>query len=194
MAGHTSPRHTAGVRTTPDDWDPTLTLNGPDREGRPIPRSNWPRLLAGFAALLVAATLIVVAIRYVWPGPTGPSRADGEQRLHSIVLPDGWQRSTITYRDPFWGSDTSWSEEIIVSSADADKVTDTLNSAIRAGGFTLAGCQPYYPDELSCTWYAEAFSLTSIVRGFAPLLKAPCPAGVTECSQVWLTLTHRPND
>jgi len=135
--------------------------------------------------------LIVVAIRLAWPAPSGPTRADGEERLRSIVLPDGWQRSTISYDDPFWSLDTYWAEEIMASSADLDEVAETLSSAIGAAGFTMAGCHPYNPNESSCTWYTQGFSLTTNVRGFAPLLEAPCPAGMDECSRVWLNLTHR---
>src|SRR5262245_45882863 len=182
---------TARVQTTSDDWDAQLTLNGPDRDGEPLPRSYWPRLLAGFAALLVAAALIVVAIRFAWPAPSGPTRAEGDQRVRSIVLPEGWQRGTISYSDSPWMPDTSWSEEIIASSADLDEVAFTLNTAIRAVGFTSAGCYQANAAESSCTWYTRGYSLNSDVRGFDPLLKAPCPAGMAECSRIWLTLTHR---
>jgi hypothetical protein len=177
--------------TTPDDWDASLILNGPAHDGRPLPRSYWPRLFAGFAALLVAAVLIVVAIRFVWPGPNGPTRAEGEQKLRSILLPDGWQRSAIAYNGSIWQPETQWSEEIMASSGDLDEVSVTLNNAILRAGFTSAGCAQFNPDAWGCRWYTRGYTLSSDVRGFDPLLKAPCPEGMTECSRVWLTLTHR---
>jgi hypothetical protein len=191
MPAPTQAVDTAGVQPTPDDWDATALLNGPTRDGQPPPRSYWPRLVAGFAALLVAAVLIVAAIRFVLPTPSGPTRAEGEQRLRAIALPDGWQRSTISYNDSLWSPETGWSEEIMANSGDLDAVADTLNEAIRAAGFTSAGCHQGNPDASSCDWYARDFALTSSVHGFAPLLEAPCPTGMSECAQVWLSLTHR---
>jgi hypothetical protein len=132
-----------------------------------------------------------VAIRLAWPARTGPTRADGEQRLRAIVLPEGWQRSTIAYDDSFWSPETGWSEEILASSGDLDEVADTLNEAIRTSGFISAGCLQLYPDDSSCEWYARDYALHSSVRGFDPLVKAPCPTGMSECARIWLSLTHR---
>jgi hypothetical protein len=167
-------------------WDEA----GPSDDAAPGGRRpGWWRVPAGFLGLILAAIVIVVVVRAAWPEDTGPNLAQGERILHEVTLPAGWRRDPVGFENPWFMSQTFWAESIMADVEDLDQVADVVNRAIKGEGWTGQGCAEAADSSLiNCSWVRGGYRLSVLVEGFDPLLKAPCPTGMTQCARVSLHL------